>query len=93
MECSCLEVTTPDEVTDPPSPIYQEYFKWDYECTETTEMVGEPPVEVTVTTCVPAGGMCVDIPDCTAGTDWHPHWAKCAYREPCMEDREHWDDE
>lgn len=38
------------------------------------------------------GGACVDIPECTAGTTWHPHWAKCEYREPCS-DREHFDEE
>jgi len=38
------------------------------------------------------GGECVDIPECTAGTVWHPQWFKCEYREPCS-DKEHYDEE
>ena len=38
------------------------------------------------------GGECVEKPNCTAGTQWHPHAYKCEYREPCS-DKEHWDEE
>jgi hypothetical protein len=80
MECTCNEG---DEY----------YYKWTYDCVEVGVEV-LPGVFVNVTTeCTPTSGACTVIPNCTAGTLWHPHEAVCAYREPCMKDRETYDEE